>query len=434
MLTLLGALAPVPRAVAARPDTLRLSIGDAARLAAERSAVVAASRFQTARARAVRSETGSVLWPQLSGHVEDGERTINIATFGFPTNLFPGIPQVIGPIRTIDIRGYLEQRLFDWSAIQRLRGAGAEVRASRVREEAVRDSVADLTAVAYVEALRAEGERREREADRALAEALLQVAEAQLAAGVGVRLDVTRAEAQLARTRAALVAAEAAAEQMRLLLLRTLSLPPEITLVLSDPLGATLAPVPPEGEAVQGALVERSELRALGAEIRAEEIQVSAIRAERLPYLSFYGDNGWIGTHVEDLPRTYTYYFRLSIPIFNGGARRARIQEQEAQVRALEALRLDLRREVAYEVRSAYLQLTAAEAQVGANEAALRLAEAEVAEAEARFRAGVAGSADAINAALRLSDARTAYIDALAGYQAAQVMLARARGVVRELP
>jgi hypothetical protein len=49
---------------------------------------------------------------------------------------------VIGPIRTIDLRGKLQQRHFDWSAIQRLRGASANLRASRVKEEAVRDSVA----------------------------------------------------------------------------------------------------------------------------------------------------------------------------------------------------------------------------------------------------------------------------------------------------
>jgi outer membrane protein TolC len=376
----------------------------------------------------------SALWPQLSAYIEYGEETFNIATFGFPGTLFPNIGPVIGPIRIIDLRGQLRQSIFDWSLIQRLRGARAEVGASELREEAVRDSVAGAAAAAYVQWLRAVGDLRARRVDLSLAEELLDIAEAQLAAGVGVRLDRTRAEAQVARARAQLVGSEAAAEQARLALLRAMALPPWTTLLALDTLGAPLAPVPAEQEAVAVAFEQRADLRAADAEIRAQRLQVAAIRAERLPYLTFEGDEGWIGTSLEELPRTYSWDFRVSIPIFNGWARRARIQEQEANVKVLGARREELRRMVAYEVESALLELRAAAAQVDAAAASLRLAEAEVAEAGARFSAGVAGSADVVNAALRLSDARTAMVAALAGYEAARVALARAQGVARDLP
>jgi outer membrane protein TolC len=429
-----GALGYAPVARAQVPDTLRITLGEAARIAADRSPLVAAAQFGTQGARARRTETASVLWPRLSAYAEDGERTFNLATFGIPATFFPGMNQVIGPIRTIDLRGQLRQTLFDWSAIQRLRGASANLHASRVEEEAVRDSVAALALMAYVQALRADGELAAREADLGLAAELREVAAAQLAAGVGVRLDLTRAEAQVARTRAQVVGAAAAAEQGRLTLLHTLSLPLETPLLLTDSLSAVLGPVPPVAEAVAGALAQRSDLRELDAQIRAGQLQVAAIRAERLPYLTFKGDNGWTGTSLDELPRTYSWNFKVSIPIFNGWARKARIQEQEAAVGVLEAQREELRQEVVYGVRSALLQLRSAAAQVTAEVAALRLAEAEVAEAQARFSAGVAGSADVVNAALRLSDARTAYVDALAGYLAARVALARARGTPRELP
>jgi hypothetical protein len=63
----------------------------------------------------------------------------------------------------------------------------------------------------------------------------------------------------------------------------------------------------------------------------------------------------------------------------------------------------------------------------------LRLGEQEVAQAQERFRAGVAGNADVITASLNLNAARTQYIDALTALQAARVALARAEGLVTTL-
>ena len=57
-----------------------------------------------------------------------------------------------------------------------------------------------------------------------------------------------------------------------------------------------------------------------------------------------------------------------------------------------------------------------------------------MAQAQERFRAGVAGNGDVIIALLSLNQARTLRVDALAMYQSARVSLARALGKVQELP
>jgi outer membrane protein len=85
-------------------------------------------------------------------------------------------------------------------------------------------------------------------------------------------------------------------------------------------------------------------------------------------------------------------------------------------------------------VRGALLDLRAAREQTEAAGERLHLAEQEVAQARDRFRAGVSGNADVITASLSLNAARTAYVDALAAAQSARVALARAQGVVTELP
>ena len=56
-----------------------------------------------------------------------------------------------------------------------------------------------------------------------------------------------------------------------------------------------------------------------------------------------------------------------------------------------------------------------------------------MAQARERFRAGVAGNADVVDAALSLNAARSQYIDVLTALQAARVSLARSEGAVTQL-
>jgi outer membrane protein TolC len=130
---------------------------------------------------------------------------------------------------------------------------------------------------------------------------------------------------------------------------------------------------------------------------------------------------------------TYTYGLQLSLPIFDGFRREGRIQEQEAVARELDVRRRDLEQQASIDVRGALLDLTAAREAVGASRERLRLAEQEVSQARERFRAGVAGNADVVNAALTLNAARSQLVDVLTSLQQARVSVARAEGAVTQL-
>jgi len=116
------------------------------------------------------------------------------------------------------------------------------------------------------------------------------------------------------------------------------------------------------------------------------------------------------------------------VPIFEGGRNEARIDEQNAALRVAELRRDDLTDQVSFEVRSALLDLNSATEQVALARERLRLAEAEVTQAQERFRAGVAGNADVITALLALTTSRGHFIDAATSLRFAQVSLARAEG------
>ena len=85
-------------------------------------------------------------------------------------------------------------------------------------------------------------------------------------------------------------------------------------------------------------------------------------------------------------------------------------------------------------MRGALLNLSAAREQSVAAEDRRRLAQQEVDQEEERVRAGVAGTADVVRAAMRLNEARTALLDTQTAVLTSRIALAEAMGAIGELP
>ncbi|HET6680468.1 MAG TPA: TolC family protein [Gemmatimonadaceae bacterium] len=417
------------------------SAGAAARIAAAHGVGVEEARLRVEQAEARIGQERAGLLPSASLEVSDGRRTFNTASFGidFPTQ--PGEPplfdpegQVEGPVRTVDIRGRVTAPLLNLSALARVHSARAEARATEAASANSARSAALSGAMRFVRAVRAQSLIRAREADSTLATELLGIARSQLAAGVGVGLDVTRAQAQVARAHADLISARIDRDRARLELARALGIPLDSRLALPDslPPPAGVATVVPD--AVDAAVRQRADVRAADLDLEAARRDVTAIRAERLPVIGVFADDGRTGLDYSTLLETYTYGVQLTIPVFEGLHRHNRIAEQRAIARELDVHRRDLRQQVALEVQSATLELDAAAGQVEAARGRLRLAELEVSQARDRFTAGVSGNADIASALLSLNQARTALINVLAAAQEARVALAAASGTITDLP
>jgi len=93
----------------------------------------------------------------------------------------------------------------------------------------------------------------------------------------------------------------------------------------------------------------------------------------------------------------------------------------------------DLRDQIAADVDAGYLDLRSAQAQQAIAAERLRLAEDELAQSRERFKAGVAGNIEVIDAQSNLIRARDSDIDARFAAASARVTLARAAGVARTL-
>lgn len=435
LLAFLARVASAQQAMAA-DSTIRLTLGEAVRLAARQNAAVENARFRVQAAQARVTQRRADLLPNVSGVAAERRTTLNSAA-AFPIELpVPGIDPngtILGPLDVFDARGRVTQSLFDPAARARVRSARTSVAAAGADVGQSADVAATTAAGAYLSVLRADAVYRARLQDSTLATELLQIARDQLTAGTGVALDVTRARSQLTNARSQLIAARNERDRTRIELARALSLP-FVNLVLVDSLSTLpLNVATTEREALDVAYRGRNDLQGLTLQAEAARQQASAIRKEALPTIGVLADYGVSQRNGRSYLPTYDLGVQLSLPIFDGLRREGRLEEQTQVARELDNRARDLRAQVEADVRVAVLNLASSTEAVAAARERLSLAEQEVAQSRERFQAGVSGNADVITASLTLNNARTQLVDALTAYQASRVALARAEGVISTL-
>jgi outer membrane protein len=422
------------------PAPLRLSFADAVRQAtgqtqaAPPSVTIAGFRADAAAARVRQARSG--LLPDLAVTGSWVNRSFNSKTLGFS---FPGplvIPTRIGPFTAYDGRARLTQTIFDFSNLGRVSAAKGQVRAATAERSAVVEASAQNVALAYARAVRAQALVNARGADSALAAELVGLAVAQQKAGVSASIDVTRARTQLAEAAGQLVVAENQLDRAKIDLARALGLDPATPMVLTDTLTAQLgaADVPVDRDAaVAQAVAARPDLAAEIARGAAARTAASAISAERLPRLDLEADYGLSGVRMPDAITTRQVAVQVTLPILDGFRREGRLAEQQSVVRESDVRQNDLRQQVAADVDGALLDLRSAAARQMIATDRLQLAAQEVSEARQRFRAGVAGNIEVINAQASLLRARDADIDARFAAVTARISLARSVGSARTL-
>ena len=431
--------AQVPAAAAA----LRLSFADAVRVASSEAPVVALAGLRADEADARVRQTRAALLPSLSLVGSWLNRTFNSKSLGidfsFPTGTGgppATLPELIGPFNLYDARVSASQALFDWSSVARVRAARAQADGSHAERSVTVEGTALTAALAYLRAVRAQAVVAARQADSAIAAELVGLAEAQKAAGVSAAIDVTRARTQLVTAEGLLLVAKNQLDRARIDLTRALGIDPGTPLAFTDTLAATLgaADVPAARDSVVAAgLANRPDLRAELARAGAARQSGAAIRAERLPRLEVGADYGVNGRTVPGAIATRDVTLQVSVPILDGFRREARLAEQDAVVRESRVRERDLRQQIAADVDGALLDLHSAEAQQAVAAERLRLAAQELSQSRERFKAGVAGNIEVIDAQSNLIRARDTDIDARFAAATARVSLARAAGVARTL-
>ena len=165
-----------------------------------------------------------------------------------------------------------------------------------------------------------------------------------------------------------------------------------------------------------------------GKRLEAARRQVAARRASFRPQVAatLMGDVSRMDS--EDLRGDYSVGLVASLPLLDGGRRQAEVAEAEAMVRKAEADQAALDLEIARQVRTALLDLEAADHNVATAQAAETAAEEDYRVALVRYQAGKAINLEPISALTALVRAHTNQAQARFDQQVAQDAVERAVG------
>jgi outer membrane protein TolC len=389
------------------------------------------SDVRSRTARAQRLKDLSELLPNINASISQSAEQVNLRALGLKVDL-PGFPVVVGPFGVEDARAYWSQKIFDWNAVQKLRASQKSLQASDYSYKNSRDLVVLAVANAYLQVISDRATIESQQAQVDTSRALYQRAVDQTKAGVAARIDELRANVELQTQEQRLIAAQDQMAKDALTLGRTIGLPPGQEFTLTDnvpyaPLqGVTLE------SALQDAYANRADYLSAQLEMRAAELSRKAAVAENYPSVTSQVDYGDIGPNFANSHGTVTAAASVNIPIFQGTRVRADVLEADATLQQRRAELEDLRGRIDQDVRSAFLDLTAATQLVNVANSNKELARETLSEAQDRFGAGVTDNIEVVQAQESVSAADQAYISSLYAFNLAKVQLARAIGVAEK--
>lgn len=369
----------------------------------------------------------SNLLPHVTTDTSANVKQVDLATFGIK---LPSFPAVVGPFGYFDTRAYLTQHVFDWKAVNNVRSANENLRASEYSYKDARELVVLAVGYAYLQGIAGEVRVETAEAQRKTAQALYNQAADQQKAGVSPAIDTLRANVELQSRQQMVIAARNDFAKLKLTLARAIGLPLGQELELTD-----RAPYRPSApltvdEALTRAYARRSDYQSALAQVRASEYARRA--AGYLPSLEFDGDYGVVGVTLAHSHGTFDAAGTLRIPLFQGGKVHGEVLQAEATLNNSRSQLENLRGQIDQDVRTALLDLQATAEQVAVAASNVELAGETLAQARDRFAAGVTDNIEVVQAQEAVASANESYISSLYTYNFARISLARATGLAEE--
>jgi HAE1 family hydrophobic/amphiphilic exporter-1 len=411
LLALLGAFATAARAFAQSPATPApaapgLTIGRAVELALARNESLKVSQERLRESQANVAEARAAFLPSLDLNFQYTPAQASPA-LKIPAGIFGPEEQTFRANFTREniMRLNLSQPLYTGGRLTNAYGAQAAVQeASRLDLERARQALVLRVYETFYAALMNDQGVRVAAEGVTIAERHLELAQVRFEAGSAARLDMLRAEVELANARARLIRARSASSLSYQALRTVLSLSQDQALQLTG----TLDDVPelPSNVALQAAVAARPDIRAFGQQREAAERLVSLASAELKPTIALAGNvqfqEDGIGSLMSDTGRSYQLGLAVTVPLFKNQAVAARRSAATARMRqaehgataAFDAARLEL--------ASASTEMEAAREIVATQEKAVELAREGLAIAEVSYENGVITATELNDARLSL--------------------------------
>jgi outer membrane protein TolC len=379
-------------------------------------------------ARGQRLRAMSLLLPQVSAGAAENVEQFSAATLGIK---IPQVPAVIGPFSYSTAQANASLSLFNFESIQRFHAARNAEQAAQLTYNDTLDVITLIVGSAYLEVIQASSRIEAEGAQVKNAQALYDQAADQLQSGTSTKIDVTRSGVQLHTEQYNMSIAQNNFAIAKLNLSRAIGLPLGQAFDLADQLPYTDIHPQTVEEALSTAYKTRSDFRAALSSLKSAQQQLSATRGERYPVLAANGDYGVQGPNPGRLHGAFAFQAGVSVPIFTSGRIKGDITAAEAALHQRKAESENLRGQIDYDVRTAFLNLQAARQQTTVAKENVDLANENLSRSQERFAAGVTDSVEVVQAQQALASANDQYISSIYSHNLSKLQLARALGVAR---
>jgi len=328
----------------------------------------------------------------------------------------------------------LSQTLLDGAAFARISGAAHSRTAAELSLDSTRREIVFETKKAYFGLLRAVRLREVQDEAVGLAREQLRKTQSLFDLGSASRSDLLKARVQVGKAELALIEAERSAEVARA----------GLALVLGIDVTTDIEAVDPTGEQsedeirdfdIERAVSSRPDVMAWEETVAAARRSLLAARAGRWPDLSlsvnYSRSEGSLDALFDGVTDDYSrsVSLNLSVPLFNGLATKASIDNSRSQLRSYELSLRNARSNAAYEIESARLSAEQGRRSVAVAEEAVLQAEEDLKVSEERFRLRAASMLELIDARVAYSRARADLVNARYDYETAKAELKLALGL-----
>lgn len=262
-----------------------------------------------------------------------------------------------------------------------------------------------------------------------LAEKHLERTKKLVEAGVASRLDLLRAEVQVANLKPQVIKAKNAVELAESNLKTLLGLKSDDEVVLKENLSYT--PVKIESEKlISIAFEKRPELNQLRIQRKMAGEMLKLAWASYIPNVALAGEFNWRADRFSfsksALENYYTVNLVLTLPVFDGFSREAKISQSKAELERIDYILKGAEQSISLDVKSAILSFKEAEESYESQKTNVGQAEEAVRVAELNYEEGLATYLDVLSAHMALTEAKMNLAQALYNYNVALAKIERA--------
>ncbi len=432
-------LAVAQTVVPAKPGAVALTLDDAIATALKSNSGVILREQQERFVQGEQVSAFQALVPDLKVSANARAQEIDLVALGFKPGAIkiPGlasnaIPSIV-KVNTNSAQISLNQTA-DTTALFLYRATVKAREATNWATLNVRGGAVLQVGGLYLRALADEAAVRNAEALVKQDEVVFEHAKASRDAGVGINLDVLRAQVTLQNEQQQLENARNAAAKDKIMLNRVMGQPAGQELQLVDAVPYSDFNADSSDHAIQDALavayVKRKDLRQLQAQLEVAEQTSKALRYERIPTLSVGGYYGILGVIGGTYHGVFTAQGALSIPVFQEAQLRGQKEVSAAQEIGLRQQIDANKAQIEADIRSSLLDVQSAAEVVKVARSNVVLAQSALDDATMRFTAGVDDNLPVVQAQTTLVGAEARVIQAEYDYNYSKLVLARNTGVV----